>query len=250
MDTTFQPAFLLHQRPFRDTSLVVELLTPDSGRLPAVVKGVRGGSPRMRQLVAALQPFQLLQVRLRGRGEMKTLIAADSEQRYPMQGKALYAAIYLNELTMRVVHRLDPHPVLWQLYRHCIEQLSLAAPLEPVLRAYELGLLEQLGYALVLDVEAVTGAPIVADTRYRFEAERGLVAVVEAVTPVRETLYAGSDLQALWRKWHTVDVATLDAVVWTSAELRLLKQLCRAALAPLLGNTPLKSRELFVGNTP
>lgn len=250
MDTTFQPAFLLHQRPFRDTSLVIELLTPDCGRLPAVAKGVRGGSPRMRQLAAALQPFQLLQVRLRGRGEMKTLIAADSEQRYPMQGRALYAAFYLNELTMRVLHRLDPHPVLWQLYRHCIEQLSLAAPLEPVLRAYELGLLEQLGYALVLDVEAVTGAPIVADGRYRFEVERGLVAVVDAARPVRETLYAGSDLQALWRKWHAVDVATLDAVVWTSAELRLLKQLCRAALAPLLGNAPLKSRELFVGNTP
>ena len=249
MDTTFQPAFLLHQRPFRDTSLVVELLTPDCGRLPAVVKGVRGGSPRMRQLAAALQPFQLLQVRLRGRGEMKTLIAADSEQRFPMQGKALYAAFYLNELTMRVLHRLDPHPVLWQLYRHCIEQLSLAAPLEPVLRAYELGLLEQLGYALVLDVEAVTGAPIAAGGRYRFEAERGLVAAAEA-TPVRETLYVGSDLQALWRKWHGVDAATLDAVAWSDAELRMLKQLCRTALAPLLGNAPLKSRELFVGNTP
>lgn len=243
MDTAFQSAFLLHHRPFRDSSVIAEFFTPDWGRVPAVAKAVRGGSARMRQLAASLQPFQELQVSLRGKGELKTLVSVESERSYRLQGRNLYAALYLNELSLRLLHRLDPHPELWASYKQSLQLLTGSPMLEPVLRLYELGLLEQLGYGLVFDVEASSGERIAAGENYRFEAERGFVRQLGLPTHANQPVFSGADLLCLAERLRIANAeASSD---WALMELRILKRVCRQALAPLLGTKALKSRDLF-----
>ncbi len=241
MDKAYQSAFLLHHRPFRDSSVIAEFFTVEWGRVPAVVKAARGSSTRMRQMAANMQPFQQLQVSLSGKGELKTLISVESEKTFNLQGRNLFAALYLNELTLRLLHRLDPYPDLWLLYRASLQRLSVSPALESVLRVYELGLLQQLGYGFVFDVDASSGESIHADEAYCFEAERGFIKQTGLALYAGQATIAGRDLLSLSQG------AKSAAAEWTASELRILKRICRQALAPLLGSKPLKSRELFSG---
>ena len=61
-----QPAWILHARAYRETSLLVDALTLEGGRLAFIAKGVRGA--RAQGLRASLQPFQPLRLALTGRG--------------------------------------------------------------------------------------------------------------------------------------------------------------------------------------
>lgn len=225
--------------------MIAEFFTPAWGRVPAVVKGVRGGSARMRQMAAGLQPFQELQISLRGKGELKTLLSLESASPYPLHGRSLYAALYLNELTLRLLHRLDPHPGLWDIYKHSLQGLSASVALEPVLRLYELGLLDHLGYGLMFDTEIVSGEAVVADGEYLFEAERGFSRQSGLPAYAGQVRFSGRDLLNVSDRLAQGLVG--GECEWSPLELRILKQVCRQALAPLLGTQPLRSRELFTG---
>jgi DNA repair protein RecO (recombination protein O) len=174
---TAEPAFVLHSTPWRETSLIVELLTAHHGRVPLIAKGVRRPRSALRGL---MQPFQPLLVSWFGNGELRTLKNAEWQGGLPLlQGSALFCGFYLNELLVRLLGRDDPHDDLFLVYQTALARLAAAEPFEPVLRAFEVALLRELGYALQLELEADTGAPIVAEGQYRFEHERGAVRVVE-----------------------------------------------------------------------
>ena len=111
-----QPAFVLHARPWRETSLIVELLTRDHGRVAVIARGVQGA--KRHPLRAALQPLQWLRVDFLPRGELARLIQAEALDAAPMlQGEALMAAFYLNELLLRLLPRQDPAPALFERWR-------------------------------------------------------------------------------------------------------------------------------------
>ena len=76
MKITDEPAFVLHARPWRESSLLVEMLTANHGRVGVVARGVTG--PKKQVLKAALQPLQFLRVDLDQRGEMARLIQAEA----------------------------------------------------------------------------------------------------------------------------------------------------------------------------
>ena len=102
-----QPAYVLHARPYRETSLLLECLTREHGRLGVVARGVRGERARLRR--AQLEPFQPLALGLLLRGEMATLTAVETvgaPQR--LEGDAALAGLYLNELVVRLTGRQDP----------------------------------------------------------------------------------------------------------------------------------------------
>ncbi|HEY4555594.1 MAG TPA: recombination protein O N-terminal domain-containing protein, partial [Lysobacter sp.] len=42
MQLSAEPAFVLHTRPWRETSLLVEVLTPNHGRVGVIARGVQG----------------------------------------------------------------------------------------------------------------------------------------------------------------------------------------------------------------
>jgi DNA repair protein RecO (recombination protein O) len=187
-----QPAYVLHARAYRETSLLLECLTRDHGRLGVVARGVR--SERGRLLRSQLEPFQPLSLDLLLRGELGTLRSAESLAVAPrLQGDAAMAGLYLNELVVRLTGRQDAAPTLFEAYARTLLRLGRGEPLGWTLRRFERDLLDALGYALQLDGEAATGAPLQPEARYRYDVEQGPLRVPDdTVRAVR-----GADLLGL-----------------------------------------------------
>src|SRR5688572_2315338 len=159
-----QPAFVLHSYPFRETSLVVELVTRDFGRVAVVARGARRPRSALRGVLLAFQP---LLVSWAGKGELHTLIRAEWHGPYqPLKGLALVCGFYLNELLLKLLARHDAHERLFDTYSDTLRALVPQADPGGVLRAFEKNLLRELGYAVTLDRDAESGHPIAAEQRY------------------------------------------------------------------------------------
>jgi DNA repair protein RecO (recombination protein O) len=229
-----QSAYILHSRNYRDTSLLVEALTPEYGRVSLVVKGVRASSKAAQQKRSLIQPLQRLLMSWQGKSDLKTLVHVESATvAVPLVGKRLFSAFYINELLTRLLHHYHPHPELFELYEWCIQHLQDTEFIDVVLRRFELLLLEQLGYGIHFDHEAGSEQPLSPENVYQFDSERGFLAVAES-SPQYKTQFYGRDL---------LDLATND---FRPEVRQAAKRLCRLALEPHLGSKPLKSRELFV----
>ncbi len=225
-----EPGLLLHRRPYRDSSLLLEAFTETHGRIGLVARGGRGGRSRGQGL---LQPFQPLLLSWRRRGELGTLAGAEPQGgALALKGLALFSGFYVNELMLRLLRRDDPHPELFGLYRQTLGALAGLgeADPQPVLRLFEKRLLEGLGYGLLLDVEADSGAPVEAGLRYRYELERGPV----PDAGIGSEGIRGASLLALARENLEDEQA-----------LQECRRLLRRALALYLGDRPLKTREVL-----
>ncbi|MFP7723761.1 DNA repair protein RecO [Lysobacter sp. A3-1-A15] len=171
MRLTAEHAFVLHARPWRETSLLVEVLTPAHGRVGVLARGVQG--PKRHVLRAALQPLQWIRLDAVQRGELARLVTAEAVDAAPrLVGEALLAGFYLNELTLRMAPRQDPQPDLFRAYAIARERLRASEPLGWTLRRYERDLLEALGVGFDW---AVDGDGVVIDpaARYRLDPEHG-----------------------------------------------------------------------------
>jgi DNA repair protein RecO (recombination protein O) len=169
-------AYLLHHRPYRDTSRILEVWARDHGRLTLFARGVRGGQSR---LASVLQPFRPLLLSWSGRGESPTLSAAEpAGPAPPMPPARSMAGFYLNELVLKLSTRHDPMPALFDDYHTAIDGLKSPAAVEPALRVFEKRLLEALGYGVNLREEALGGRPVEAGSYYHFKATLGFAPTV------------------------------------------------------------------------
>jgi DNA repair protein RecO (recombination protein O) len=170
------PAYILHHRPYRDTSRILEVISRDHGRLSLFARGVRGPKAR---LASVLQPFQLLLLSWSGRGEAAQLTGAESaDSSPPVPAASLMASFYLNELLMKLTTRHDPQPALFDDYHGTVDGLRRGTLLEPSLRIFEKRLLDTLGYGLDLATEAQTGKPVEPGEYYHFRPAQGLFPTV------------------------------------------------------------------------
>jgi DNA repair protein RecO (recombination protein O) len=169
-----QPAFVLHSRPYRETSLLLECLTRDQGRLGVVARGVRSQRGRLQR--SQLEPFQPLLLDLQLRGELATLRAAEpAGSPWRLAGDAGLAGLYVNELVVRLTERQDPHPELYAAYAQTLARMARESSLAWQLRRFERDLLASLGYALQLDGDADSHEPLQADALYTYRPEHGPV---------------------------------------------------------------------------
>jgi DNA repair protein RecO (recombination protein O) len=169
-----QPAFVLHARPWRETSLLIEAFTRHHGRVGLVARGVRSARSRLPR--ASLQPLQPLLLDWIARGELGTLTAAEpSGTRWRLAGDALIAGMYVNELVLRLTSRNDAHPAAFAAYTECLVRLAEETDIAWTLRRFERDLLTDLGYALMLDMTS-SGTPIEAEAIYGYAAEAGPIA--------------------------------------------------------------------------
>ena len=229
MRVLLQPAFVLHRRPYRETSLLLEVFGQDHGRLGLVARGAAGFRSRLKGL---LQPFAPLLLSWTGAGELATLTAAEDAGRpIPLPPNRVLAGLYVNELLLRLLPRLDPHPGLFTAYQLLLTELAADSGEEPPLRRFEKRLLDELGYGLTLDCEAASGAPIVAEEQYCYVLDRGPLAASSSGVGVP---ISGRGLLAL-----------RDGMLADPAVLREVKRLTRAALAEQLRGRALKTRELY-----
>jgi DNA repair protein RecO (recombination protein O) len=170
------PAYILHHRPYRDTSRILEVITRDHGRLTLFARGVRGPKAK---LASVLQPFQLLLLSWSGRGEAGQLTGAESADHDPsMPASSLMASFYLNELLIKLTTRHDPLPSLFDDYHATVAGLRGGMLLEPSLRIFEKRLLDTLGYGLDLATQAQTGKPVEPGEYYHFRPAQGLFPTV------------------------------------------------------------------------
>ncbi len=239
--TPLEPAYILHSRPYRDSSLILELLTPERGRIGCVARGARRDKQRRQH---SLQPFSPLLVSLLGRGDLKTLGPVENAgASLWLKGRAVYAGLYANELLVRLLPVGEAQYAVFAAYQTLLQSLAAldggsSEQLEAPLRRFELQLLYQLGSCPELGYCAATEGPVRADGSYRLESETGFVPVVrreDARYGVGE--FAGAELLALAR--------AVDSGEMAAALLPAAKRLTRLLLAPLLGDRPLQSRELF-----
>lgn len=218
-------AWVLHARPYRESSQLVELLTAEQGRIGVIARasrGVRRANP--------LSPFQCYRLVLGGRGELRRVQSSEGVGApLLLAGHRLFAALYVNELLTRLLYRDVPVPGVFDLYGAALRALAAGEGLEAVLRRFEKQLLDDLGYGHRY-AETADGEPVRADERYTFDPESG---VRRAPPGFAAETYAGAALIAL------------ECGEFAAGELPDAKRLMRRALAPYLGARPLNSRALF-----
>ena len=226
-----QPAFVLHARPWRETSLLLEVLSADHGRLGLVARGVHG--PKRQALRAALQPLQHVRFDAVQRGELAHLNAAEAiDAAPPLAGDAVLAAFYVNELLLRLAPRQDPNPELYLLYGEVRAHLARAG-LAWTLRRFERDLLDVLGLGLDFAHEG-DGTPIDPAARYRLDPEHGPRRVLGERDGERSRSATGRALLSL-----AADEAP------EADDLGGLRRALREVLAAHLGGRPLKSWQLM-----
>ena len=170
-----QPAWLLHHRPFRDTSRILDVLSRDHGRLSLVARGSRAAKSKLRGI---LRPFLPLQLSWVIRSDLGTLTGAEMDGApIALAGDALLGGYYLNELLLKLLHRHDPQPEVFAAYTQTIERLAGQSEIALPLRLFEIELLRILGYALNLDHDTATNTAIRPGERYEYRPERGPVSV-------------------------------------------------------------------------
>lgn len=231
-----QSAWLLHSRPFRDTSLLLDFLTPELGRVSAIVRGARGPRSRYRAL---LQPFQPLTISLTGRTELLNLRDAEAAgAALALTGEHLFAGLYINELMVRLLHGHEGEAALFSLYGTALAALGVRADLEPLLRDFELRVLDALGFGLQFTHEAETGEVLVAEGWYYLHQDTGFVRQRQAQDTRQSSannVYPGLELQKIAVR-NFADGTTRNYA----------KRLLRQVLQHHMSERPLTSRELFM----
>ncbi len=232
-----EPAFVLHHRPYRETSLIIEAFSRDVGRLGLIAKGARRPKSALRGL---LQSFRPLLLSWSGSGELGLLTGAEPDGYVrPLAGEVLFSGLYMNELLMRLMHRHDPHQELFHHYGSAIEAIACISHqqrTEAVLRIFEKQMLESIGYGLVLDRDIDSGEPIHGDHAYRYQTDRGPTSLMTGDGD--GVCLGGETLLSLARE-------SLE----TERVLDEAKQLMRVVLRRYLGDKPLATRSLFRART-
>lgn len=222
-----QPAYVLHQRQYRESSLLVELFTRDYGRISVIAKGARRKTSQAHGL---LRPFLPLLISWSGKHELKTLthseVSIGTQLAFAnLQKECLFAGFYLNELLMYLLQKWDAHPNLFTIYANTVTELQKPTLQQITLRRFEKKLLDEIGYGLMQS--------FLPDQYYRFVPEHGFV--VEKINPNvnHRDLFSGKNLIAIAKE------------EWREDNLFDAKRLMRILLSPLLGTKTIYSRQLF-----
>lgn len=226
-----QPAFILQHRKYRETSLIIDVLTRDFGRLSLVAKGVKKSKSKTAGL---LQPFIPLLISYIGKAELKTLTDVEIAQPFvQLKGLAFYCGFYVNELITRFLHKYDPHPEVFNDYAACLSRLSDGSNMEAALRLFELNLMDHIGYGLQLEYDGHNRVPVSPLKHYAFDAQQGPVEAVDG-------RFSGKTLLAIKFREFSDPFVLADA-----------KLLMRAVIDAHLQGKPLKSRTVInkIANT-
>ncbi|MBT5891296.1 MAG: DNA repair protein RecO [Chromatiales bacterium] len=224
-----EPAWVLHTRQYRETSMMLEVFTPGSGRIGLVARGARRPKSPLRAL---LRPFEPLVLSWSGRGDLATLQQAErTGPGVTLRDAGLAAGFYANELLIRLLERRDPHPLLFAHYSALLEELVSPERIEPGLRNFEIALLTELGFGLNLGHSAQDHTPLDKEKNYEYQLERGVVPVAMEIGGL---VFKGSVLLAI------------DAGNWTDLETRrAAKRLLRYTLDHYLDGRELKTRKVY-----
>ncbi|UQB43219.1 DNA repair protein RecO [Thiomicrospira microaerophila] len=233
-----QPAFILHSRPYRETSVLLSLFTPELGKVSASLRGVRSTSKAARQKQAWLQPFQPLLLNWREGTDaqpdwVKPQNLEPNGSNYGLKADANICGLYLNELLYRLLQPGLGLNELFTQYQQTLFALSQSNERELMawhLRQFELALLTELGYGLDLTQDA-QGQSIEEAAIYRYQMQTGLYRIAPDAD-LSESI-TGACLLKLANQQFCVGCLS----AW--------KLFLRRVLQPHLGVKPIATRALF-----
>ena len=221
------PAFLMHRRMYQGSSLLLDFFTKDFGKIRLIARGARNSK-------TSLQMFQCLSISFKGKGELKSLSQWEiADQPRRLLGDDLILAIYINELILRLLPEGDEHIEIFESYWTFISNLNTLASNEKeyALRKFENQLIDDLGYGIDFSCD-IDGSSIDKDLKYNCIEHQGF-------NSTNEGLFNGKTLLRL---------SNSDEAITNANELSILKKMNRKRLKSLLGDKPLKSKELFFVN--
>lgn len=239
-----QPAFVLHQYDWSESSLIVDLFTREQGRCMVAAKGAKRPYSQLRPV---LLPFQRLNVSLgratRGEeaAEVQNLRGAEWAGAAAMlRGEALFSGFYLNELLMKLLARHDPHPALFDIYAATLPALAGSeTQAQAALRAFELSLLREIGLLPDLRMATLTLKTVEPGARYALRPESGL-----GLAHGDEAAILGADITGLQAALDQGSLAALQAAC--AGSLPALRQQLRTLLHYHLGTPLLRTREAML----
>ena len=235
-----QPGYILHRRPFQDSSQILDIVTRDHGKIALVARGSRGSRSR---LAGVLRPFLPLRVSWVAKSDLGTLTGAEpAGPPAGVRGDAIMSAYYVNELLLHFLHRDDPQAEIFELYATVIATLVGTEDIAAQLRSFELKFLSLLGYAVNLDHVAGSQDALAPQQNYEYRMEQGPVAVERdegalgftgaVLTGIAEQQFDQSDvLRAANRLLREVIAFHLDGKELQSR--KVLLDLHRGRIAPM-----------------
>ncbi|MDB4038369.1 DNA repair protein RecO [Candidatus Thioglobus sp.] len=221
------PAFLIHRRMYQGSSLLLDFFTKNHGRVRLIARGARSSK-------TSLQMFQCLSISFKGKSDLKSLSQWEiSDEPRRLLGDDLILAIYVNELLVRLIPEGDEYSEIFSAYWDFIKKMNhkSSSEKEYALRIFENQLLQELGYGLDFKND-LEGNSIKSDHLYDFIEDQGFIEQTE-----------GKILGEI-----LLNIDSPNQVTPNSEGLNTLKKLNRKRLKPLLGDKPLKSKELFFIN--
>ena len=168
-----QPAFILRHKKYRETSVIIDVLTKNFGIVSILARGVRKKKSKIAGLLLA---FTALKISYIGKHELKILTQIELDlPTIQLNGLSLYCGFYVNELIVYFLHKDDPHPEVFNQYLQCLVMLGDSNDIEQTLRFFELNLMETIGYGVQLNRDANNDTEINPTTKYSFRGEKGMV---------------------------------------------------------------------------
>jgi DNA repair protein RecO (recombination protein O) len=208
----------------------VEAFTRDHGRMALIARGARRPRSGLRGVLLSFQPLLLSWT---GRADLRTLIRAEWSGGYaPLTGQALICGFYLNELLLKLLARDDSHERLYAIYEDTLAALGKGTQYAAILRQFEIGLLRELGYAVILDRDVETGERIATGGRYVYIVERG---------PITAAGAAGNGVELSGQTLIDMQSGRFASAVTQHQS----KTLMRALINHYLGNQVLHTRQLL-----
>ena len=220
---------MLHTRPFKETSLLVDLFTRNHGKISVIAKGAK----RPKSKIGIIKtPSCLFFVSCTGRGELKTLTHCEIKEHFFPIAEAFNSVVYLNELLIKLLEKEDAHPEIFDHYLIVCGSLKRKnkEKLEKNLRSFELTLLKEIGYGLNLNFEGNSDIEIKEDTSYKFVPSVGFLP--QTKSEPNKNNFSGRDILNL----STGNFSSPDTLLAS-------KQIMRQAIDFHLGNKTLKIRE-------
>jgi len=224
--------YLIHHRKYREKSHIVHLFTQEYGRVDGILRQIP--PPQ----------YQPICLQATGKSELKNFTKLEIlNQPVFFHGDAFFAGFYLNEIVLRLCPLEEALPQTFEQYQLTLLQLQQLASqeqaslfLRQILRQFEHVLLQELGYAIDFSVDA-NQQDILPLRHYQFQLNDGFLPVAQAS---RSTL-SGALIASMQN--HE------DGQDFSHEQLQLLGKLYRQMISSLLGDRPLKSRQLWIQST-
>lgn len=226
----YQNSYILHTRPYSESSLLIDAFSRDHGRVSLLAKGSRRVKSKVRGMI---RPFQPLLLSWSGKGELQTLTAAESECAIRVLARqAWLCGCYMNELLIKLLHKHDPHEELFDHYNDTLQLLDDGKSAQVILRFFEKRLLKEIGYGLVLTHDVKNNSPVSKDKTYRYYPDSGPI------------ISDNSSSDSVWIVGGSTLIALHEEAFSDPRQIIQSKHLMRALLNQSLQGKKLKSRSI------